>query len=41
MRENLQLAMKVINDNKHLIGSIFLLLISWLVVSRMIKWISF
>jgi hypothetical protein len=41
MRESLQVAMKVVNDNKHLISSVFLLLLSWLVVSKMIKWISF
>ena len=41
MRENVKLAMKVVHDNKHLIASVFLLLLSWLVVTTMIKWISF
>lgn len=40
MWDNLKVAMKVVNDNRHLVGSVFLLLLSWLVVITMIKWVS-
>ena len=41
MRENVQLTIKIVCENKHLISSLFLLLLSWLVIITMIEWISF